>query len=247
MKQVVAIVNHKGGVGKTTSAVNIAACWGEMGKKVLVIDLDPQGSASLSFGMADDGQALLLALQRTAALPVLPTRVNGISLVPAGNRLAEAGERFTGAVGRELLMRCLKSTEGEWDFIVIDCPPSLGILTINALNASAHIVIPAEANYLSYQGLRQMIEAVKALQLRNPGLTIRAIIPCRTHSRRRIHDQFLEMMEGLLPGCIGPGVRENVSLAESPVSGLPAVLQYPSSNGAHDYRQVAQWLLKRIQ
>ena len=244
--QVVAIVNHKGGVGKTTTAVNIAACWAEMGKSVLVIDLDPQGSASLSFGIDDDGSGLLQAMQRTSALPVVPTKAQGVDLVPAGHGLAEARQRFVGITANELLMRCIRNTEGTWDFVVVDCPPSLGILTMNALKASGHVVIPVEANYLAYHGLSQMIQAVNAFRSQNPVLTIRAIIPCRAQARRRIHGEFLEMMEKLLPGGVGPAVRENVSLAEAPGSGLPVVLYFPNSNGAHDYRRVAQWLLERL-
>jgi chromosome partitioning protein len=218
-----------------------------MGKRVLVIDLDPQGSASLSFGIADDGNALLHALQQTTALPFLSTTARGVDLVPAGHGLAEARQRFVGTVGGELLMRCLKHTEGQWDFVIVDCPPSLGILTINALKASAHVVIPVEANYLSFSGLSQMIQAVNTFQSqRNPVLSVRGIIPCRAQARRRIHGEFLAMMEKLLPGGIGPMVRENVSLAEAPSSGLPVVLYYPNSNGAYDYRRVAQWLLERL-
>ena len=246
VKEIIAIVNHKGGVGKTTSVVNIAACWGEMGKKVLIIDLDPQGSASLSCGVADDGNALLQALQKTTALPVQPTKATGVDLVPAGHVLAEARQKFSGIIGSELLPRCLKSTQGEWDFVIIDCPPSLGIFTQNALRTSAHVVIPVEANYLSYNGLCQMIKAVDSFRSQNPVLEIRAIIPCRAQPRRRIHEQFLAKLEELLPGGIGPTVRENVSLAEAPASGLPVILHYPYSNGAYDYRRVAQWLLGRL-
>lgn len=246
MRQVVSVVNHKGGVGKTTSVVNIAACWGELGKKVLVIDLDPQGSASLSFGVADDGSALFQSLQKTTALPVLPTRARGVELVPAGHGLAEARHRFAGVIGGELLVRCLKYTPGEWDFVIIDCPPSLGIFTRNALMASGHVLIPVEANFLSFNGLRQMIEAVNSFKAHNQSLAIRAIIPCRAQTRRRIHEEFLEKIGELLPGGISPTVRENVSLAEAPGSGLPVILCYPHSNGAYDYRRVAEWLLGRI-
>jgi chromosome partitioning protein len=246
MKQVVAIMNHKGGVGKTTSAVNIAACWGEIGKKVLVIDLDPQGSASISLGIADDGSALLQALQTTGALPILPTKTPGVDLVPSGPVLAEAAQRFSGSIGSKLLMQCLACTNGDWDFIIIDCPPSVGVLTMNALQVSSHVVIPVEANFLSYQGLNQMIQAVNAFRAQNPALAIRGIIPCRAQTRRRIHEEFLTMMENLLPGGIGPAVHENVALAEAPNSGLPAVRYWPSSNGAHDYRRVSNWLLERL-
>jgi chromosome partitioning protein len=117
---------------------------------------------------------------------------------------------------------------------------------MNALKASAHVVIPVEANYLSYHGLSQMIQAVNTFRSQNPVLAIRAIIPCRAQARRRIHGEFLAMMEKLLPGGIGPAIRENVSLAEAPGSGLPVVLYYPNSNGAYDYRRVAQWLLERL-
>jgi chromosome partitioning protein len=246
MQQVVAIVNHKGGVGKTTSTVKIAACWGEIGKRVLVIDLDPQGSATVSFGITDDGTALLNALQQTAALPVVSTKAQGVDLVPAGHRLAEARQRFVGTAASELLMRCLRYTEGEWDFVIADCPPSLGIFTMNALKASAHVLIPVEANHLSYLGLTQMMQAVNSFRSDNPVLTVRAIIPCRAQARRRIHEEFLAMMEKVLPGGISPSVRENVSLAEAPGRGLPVVLYFPNSNGAYDYRRVAQWLLERI-
>jgi chromosome partitioning protein len=246
MKQVVSIMNHKGGVGKTTSTVNIAACWGEMGKKVLVIDLDPQGSASISLGIVDDGSALLQALQTTSALPILPTKTPGVDLVPSGHVLAESAQRFSGSIGSKLLMQCLACTDGDWDFIIIDCSPSFGVLAMNALQVSSHVVIPVEANFLSYQGLNQMIQAVKAFREENPALAIRGIIPCRAQARRRIHGEFLAMMENLLPGCIGPAVRENVALAEAPSSGLPAVTYWPGSNGAHDYRRVSNWLLERL-
>lgn len=246
MPQVVAVVNHKGGVGKTTSAVNIAACWGELGKKVLVIDLDPQGSASLSLGVADDGSALLQSLQKTIALPVRPTKTPRVDLVPAGHGLAEARERFAGIIGGELLARCLKCTPGGWDFVIIDCPPSLGIFTRNALTASGHVLIPVEANFLSYNGLRQMIDAVNSFRSHNPSLAIRAIIPCRAQMRRRIHEEFLEKIGHLLPGGISPTVRENVALAEAPGKGLPVILYHPNSNGSYDYRRVAEWLLGRL-
>jgi len=246
VRQVVSIVNHKGGVGKTTSVVNIAACLGELGEKVLVIDLDPQGSASLSYGVADDRNALLQSLQKTTALPVLPTKAPRVDIVPAGPKLAEARQRFSGSIGNELLRRCFTYTDGDWAYVIIDCPPSLGIFTINALTACAHVLIPVEANFLSFSGLRQMIDAVQQFTSRNPALTIRGIIPCRARTRRRIHEAFLEKIEELLPGGVTPTVRENVSLAEAPQSGLPVILYAPNSNGAYDYRRVAQWLLDKL-
>ena len=123
MKPIIAFANHKGGVGKTTSVVNIASVLGEMGKGVLVIDIDPQGSASLHFGVRDKGTGFLHALERTVAAPVIPTAVRGVDLIPAGPALSEAAQRFSGVLGAELLARCLARTKGDWELTIIDCPP----------------------------------------------------------------------------------------------------------------------------
>ena len=244
--QIIAVANHKGGVGKTTSAVNLAACWGEMGQKVLLVDLDPQGSASLSFGVKNDGQEILNALQKTIALPVVNTPAAGVKLVPSGSCLANARERFSGAIGRELLIRSLKQTPGTWDKIVIDCPPSLELLTRAALQASNHIIIPVEASFLALSGLQQMVETVGALGNDHPGIVISAIIPCRAHPRRRVHQTIMEQLEKLFPEKVSPVVRENAALAEAPGRGRPVTLSAPKSHGAEDYRRVALWLSGQI-
>ena len=244
--QIVAVANHKGGVGKTTSAVNIAACWGEKGEKVLLVDLDPQGSASFSFGIKDNGEALLQALQKTVAVPVVSTQIKGVDLAPSGPRLAIARQRFTGAIGKELLLRSLKQTQGDWDRVIIDCPPSLGVLTMAALWASSGVIVPVEASYLAMSGLTQMADTVRSADNVHTGLSILAIIPCRAHLRRRVHQSLVMEFERLFPGKISPPVRENVSLAEAPGRGLPVILSAPASHGAEDYRSVASWLSKRI-
>ncbi|RJX27104.1 MAG: ParA family protein [Desulfurivibrio sp.] len=242
MRHRVSIVNHKGGVGKTTSAVNIAAALGELGRRVLVIDLDPQGSASVMLGVAADGEKLLLALQRTQALPVTRVAGAGIDLVAAGPELVKARQRFTGSLGAELLRRCLTQTAGDWEWIVIDCPPSLGILTHNALLASTEIIIPVETNFLAFAGINQMMETIRSMQSSNRDLALRAVIPCRVHSRRKIHQEFLARLNSLFPGKVAPAVRENVALAEAPAHGQPVLTYAPGSNGASDYRQVTRWL-----
>jgi len=242
MRHIVSIVNHKGGVGKTTSAVNIAAALSEFGGKVLVIDLDPQGSASVMLGVEDDGQGLFLAMQRTQALPVMRVAAVGIDLVAAGPELVTARQRFSGAVGAELLRRCLAQTRGDWEWIIIDCPPSLGILTHNALLASNGIIIPVETNYLAFAGMKQMMKTVEAMQSMNRDLALRAVIPCRVHQRRKIHQEFLTRLNALFPGKVTPEVRENVALAEAPGRGQPVMTYAPGSNGAADYRRVARWL-----
>jgi len=246
MKPVIAFANHKGGVGKTTSAVNIASVLGEMGKRVLVIDIDPQGSASLHFGVRDKGTGFLHALERTVAAPVLPTTVRGVDLIPSGTALSVADQRFSGVLGAELLARCLARTQGDWELVIIDCPPGLGILTTSALRISQHVVVPIETNRLALNGLDQVIETLDSMRRENRHPGILGVVACRANPRRRVHRETMADLERRFPGRIAPFVRENVALAEAPAQGKPVTLYAPDSNGAEDYRRVTQWLLKRL-
>jgi chromosome partitioning protein len=246
MKPVIAFANHKGGVGKTTSAVNIASVLGEAGMRVLVMDIDPQGSAGLHFGVKDKGTEFLHALERTVAAPVLPTAVRGVDLIPSGPALSEAAQRFGGVLGAELLARCLARTQGDWELIIIDCPPGPGILTTSALRVSQRVIIPIETNRLALNGLDQMIETLDSMRRQNRCPGILGIIACRANPRRRIHRETMADLERRFPGRMAPFVRENVSLAEAPAHGKPITLYAPDSNGAEDYRRVTQWLLERL-
>jgi chromosome partitioning protein len=246
MRQVISVVNLKGGVGKTTSAVNIAACWGEIGKKVLLIDLDPQGSASLSVGITNDGNELLQALQNSTALPVVSTDVPGVDLVPSGIALASAGQWISGNESSSILNPCLDQTDGIWDHIIIDCPPSLGVFTNNALVSSQHVFVPVEASFLGLNGLKQMVTAIDNIKSNNASLRIEAVIPCRAHRRRRVHWDIMDKLKEMFPGRISPIIRENVSLAEAPGRGKPVILSSRLSKGADDYRLVTLWLDERM-
>lgn len=246
MKKIISVVNLKGGVGKTTTAVNIAACLGEMGKKVLLIDIDPQGSASASYGEMNDGTALLTALRNREALPVIPTSINEVDLVPSGPELVTANQIFMGADDGMFLAQCIEKTGGSWDYMVIDCPPSLGVLTMNALMACRHIIVPVETSFLGLHGLKQMVRAIESVKSQNPTLEIEAIIPCRAHRRRRIHWDIMDSLKEMFPGKVSPIIRENVSLAEAPGRGKPVILTARISKGADDYRLVTLWLNERI-
>jgi chromosome partitioning protein len=246
MKKIISVVNMKGGVGKTTTAVNIAACWGELGKRVLLVDIDPQGSSSASYGVMNEGHELLDALKKREALPVVPTGVNEVDLVPSGPELVTADQIFMGTDNNELLSDCIKQTSGDWDLIIIDCPPSLGVLTMNALLASKHVLIPVEASFLGLRGLKQMVAAIETLKSRNPEINIEAIIPCRAQRRRRIHWDIMGNLEEMFPAKVTPIIRENVSLAEAPGRGKPVILTARLSKGADDYRIVTMWLSDRI-
>ncbi len=246
MPTVISIINHKGGVGKTTSAVNIAAGLGELGEKVLLIDVDPQGSASLSLGVRSEGEELLHALRTTGPLPVTPSVAPGVDLVPSGPTFAEARHRFSGEVGRELMKRCMARTEGDWQWVIFDCPPTLEILTQNALRASRYVVIPVEAHFLGLSGLQHMLAMIEAEKAHHPGLEISAVIPCRAHPRRRVHQQIMAELECLFPGHVSPIVRENVALTEAPGAGKPVFQYAPRSHGTEDYRAVTDWLYLHI-
>jgi chromosome partitioning protein len=246
MKKIISVVNLKGGVGKTTTAVNVAACLGEMGKKVLVIDTDPQGSASASFGELNEGAALLKALQNREALPVIPTSINEVDLVPSGPELVTANQIFMGTEANMILSECIDKTEGDWDHVIIDCPPSLGVLTMNALMACKHVIVPVETSFLGLHGLKQMVVAIESVKSQNPDIEIEAIIPCRAHRRRRIHWDIMDTLKEMFPGKVSPIIRENVSLAEAPGKGKPVILTARISKGADDYRLVTMWLNERI-
>jgi chromosome partitioning protein len=151
-----------------------------------------------------------------------------------------------GTDNNELLSECIQQTAGDWDIIIIDCPPSLGVLTMNALMASKHVLIPVEASFLGLRGLKQMVAAIETLKSRNAEINIEAIIPCRAQRRRRIHWEIMGNLEEMFPGKVTPIIRENVSLAEAPGHGKPVILTARLSKGADDYRIVTMWLGDRI-
>ncbi len=246
MDRVLALTNHKGGVGKTTSAVNIAHTFAETGREVLLIDLDPQGSATVHLGIRDNGSRLLYAMQNAVALPVTSTATERLSLVPSGPVFAEARQRFSGVLATELLARCFSRTEGPWDVVIVDCPPSLDMLTLNALRVSRYVAIPVEANRLALESVQQTLETVALARQDNRVLEMTAVIVCRSHPRRRIHREVVSELEKTFPDRMAPIVRESVSLAEAPGAGLPVGAYAPDSSGAADYRAVAQWLSARM-
>jgi chromosome partitioning protein len=246
MRQVISVVNLKGGVGKTTTAVNLAACWVEAGKKVLLVDMDPQGSASLSLGIFNEGREFQDALQKIVALPVVETKVAGLDLVPAGPELGDARQIFVDGPGDEIFKSCLRQTKGDWDCVIIDCPPSLDVLTMSALIASHNVLVPVEASFLGLNGVKQMTSALQSVKSRNPELDMKSIIPCRAHPRRRIHWEIMDKLKEMFPGKVSPIVHENVSLAEAPGKGKPVIFTSRISRGSDDYRLVSLWLSDQL-
>jgi chromosome partitioning protein len=217
-----------------------------MGKKVLLIDMDPQGSASMSVGTMNEGSELLDALQNKTALPVISTEVPNLDLVPSGMAMATANQWFTGDNANEILFHCLGLTNGDWDLVVIDCPPSLGFHTMNALMTCQHVVVPVEASPLGLNGLKQMAAAIESVKPLNPELSIDAVIPCRAHRRRRIHWEIMDKLKEMFPAKVSPIIRENVALTEAPGKGRPVIMTARVSKGADDYRLVTLWVEERI-
>jgi len=248
MPQIIAIANHKGGVGKTATAVNLAAIFADKGYRTLLVDLDPQGNSSAWLNATENGAALVEALANETSLEVEQTPFSGLQLAAGGLPLAAAQKSLGHEVGAELLLgEMLQRSQKQWDLVFLDCPPSLGFLTINALAASTGVLLPLEAHPLGLRGLSDSRKVVHAVQKRlNPGTSIIGVVPCRVHPRRALHREVMLALEDAFPDQVTPSIRENVAVAEAPAHGLPINLYSPRSNGCLDYRKVANWLAKRL-
>lgn len=247
----VAVANQKGGVGKTTTVVNLAAALAERGRRVLVLDLDPQGSATSWCGLDADGRGAMELL--TGELPpqelVRPTGWDGVALLPASAWLLGAEKALSRADAPEtrLARRLEELPAGDWDVLLVDCPPNLGLLTVNALAAADEVLLPVEARVLALRGLVQILQTLETVRERlNPALGLGGILACRVDRRTR---HCLEVVERLRQRfgerVYGVVVRENVRLAECPSFAQPILAYAPRSAGAADFRSLAAEFLAR--
>ena len=241
-----AIINKKGGSGKTTTSVNLAATLAEQGRRVLLIDMDPQASASRWYRVKDAGRGIADIYLHNRPLKELirATQSAGVEVVPASDWLVGAQRRLTWEEeGMTIFRRAMqKLPRQRWDYVLVDCPPSLGILTANALIAVREAVIPVEAHHLALTGMDRVITTVKMLKGRlNPQLRITGILACRVHSHTRLARQVVShLRQRFGPLMYRVVIRENVRLAECPITGRP-ITQYASrSFGAEDYRALAK-------
>ena len=251
--KVVTFANQKGGVGKSTSVVNIAASLGVLGKRVLVVDTDPQGNTTSGFGVSKKtaaGTVYDVLIGRTeAAAAIQTTPFENISVLPANISLAGAEFELVMADNRESRLRdALAPVKGDYDYILIDCPPSLGILTINALVAADGLVIPMQCEYYSLEGLSQLMMSVKQIKKRfNPKLSLTGILITMYNGRLNLSSQVMEELKKYYAGKIfSTAIARNVKLSEAPSFGMPVCYYDKYSKGAALYAEVAKELMERI-
>ena len=237
MNKVIAISNHKGGVGKTTSAINIGAGLSSMGKKVLLIDLDPQANLSQSLGIIEPERTIYGSLRGLHGLEPI-SLLEGLDLVPSTLDLSGAEIELSGEAGREFILKdLLEPIKRKYDYILIDSPPSLGLLTINAFTASDQIFIPLQAQYLALQGLTKLVEVIEKIKRRlNPDLKIGGVFITQYDSRKVLNRDVVEAIKGhFSKELFTTYIRDNVALAEAPAQGLDIFRYNPKSHGAEDY------------
>jgi chromosome partitioning protein len=245
----IAIANHKGGSGKTTTAVNLAAALAELNRRVLLLDLDPQASASRWLGANNGaaGAADLLGASAELVAVVTPTAWAGLELVPASAALAGTERLLAREVGAETILRRRfeRAPTNAWDYLLIDCPPAPGLLTLNALAAASELLLPVETHVMGLQGVAQLMDTLALVRDRlNPRLELTGIVACRVDARTRHAQDVVNELCARFGGLVyASRIRESVRLAEAPSFGQP-ILQYDGrSAGAIDYRSLAREVL----
>jgi chromosome partitioning protein len=253
MAKIIAMMNQKGGVGKTTSTINLGACLAVAEKRTLIVDLDPQGNGSISLGIdvaSHKGKNIYHALigEKPLSEVIYDTELPHLKLCPSDNDLAGAELELVSLIARESkLKNALATVRDQYDYILIDCPPSLGLLTLNALNAADCYIVPMQTEYLAMEGLAQLLNTVRLIRNSlNPDLKMEGILLTMFDSRSSLHKQVAseikkhfgsEVFESIVP--------RNVKLAESPSFGKPIILYDIKSAGSEAYLQLAKELIIR--
>ncbi|KOO48285.1 ParA family protein [Viridibacillus arvi] len=251
MGKTIAIANQKGGVGKTTTSVNLSACLAHLGKKVLMIDTDPQGNATSGVGV-NKGEVHkciydVLIDDESIKDVIRETKVNNLYIVPATIALAGAEIELVSTISREVrLKHAIEDIKNDYDYIVIDCPPSLGLLTINSLTASDSILIPVQCEYYALEGLSQLLSTVRLVQKHlNHQLTIEGVLLTMLDARTNLGLQVIEEVKKYFQDKVFKTViPRNVRLSEAPSHGEPIIVYDAKSRGAEGYLELAREVIK---
>jgi len=252
--RIIALANQKGGVGKTTTSISLAAALAEIGQRVLLVDFDPQGGCALGLGIEPGSLELsvydaLLDRDLPVEDVIAKTHVENLDLLPSNIDLAAAELMLVQEVAREqTLMRILAPVRVKYDFILIDCPPSLGLLTINALTAADGVIVPLETEYYALRGMGLLMDSIDRIRERlNPRLQIDGILPTMFDPRTLHGKEVLARVEDAFGNRLFETViRKTVRFAEAPVAGEPILSYAPTSAGAEAYRNLAQEVMSRV-
>lgn len=252
MGRVIAISNQKGGVGKTTTAINLSACLAEKGKRVLTIDMDPQGNTTSGLGIdkstVEHTSYQLLTNETTIWEAMTPSIVPGLSVIASERSLAGTEIELIGVEDREFILKKeVDKVRDNYDFVIIDCPPSLNTLTVNAMTTADTVLVPIQCEYYALEGLSQLIHTINLVQERlNPNLQIEGIVFTMYDVRTNLSNQVVEnVKENLDAKIYETMIPRNIRLAEAPSYGLPINMYDSKSAGAESYRKLAKEIINR--
>ncbi|NLC58381.1 MAG: ParA family protein [Armatimonadetes bacterium] len=250
MAKIISVANQKGGVAKTTTTVNLGAALAEARQRVLLIDLDPQAHLALSLGVnPDDLTASTFDVLTNPRFEIGAITIpvgDGLTLAPADINLSVAEQRLGGTIGREQVLRDkLRAVQADYDYILIDCPPSLGVLTVNALTASESVIIPVQAHYLSMKGMQLLMETIELVREKlNPGLGILGILITMVDVRTRVSNQAVAALRDMFGDKVFRAmIRQNTKVIEASATGRPVLETARTSPPAQAYRQLAREVL----